>query len=165
MRAPNTRIAARIAALTAAVALAACADGALYDVTDIPPGPPPNPPAADPQIVVELDRPTDTAKRFIEDVSARCWLDGVIQAGAMLVDRNSGRIVLVGETEDLLVVDFLPTDPPDAYAQMRLSGPVLTNADKTAALLEHLTRAERTGEIACPPLGAEGNDSPVIADG
>ncbi|MEO0761010.1 MAG: hypothetical protein AAFZ09_04265 [Pseudomonadota bacterium] len=146
--------------------LAACsADGGLYQPSDIPPGQSTPPATQAPQVVLELDLPTAQAIPFIEEVSARCWLDGVVRADAMFVFRESGRIVMTGETEDMLVVDFLPIPDEAGFAKMRLSGPVLTNEALTESLIEHLQRAERGGEIACPDLGDPGKDTPVVAGG
>ncbi|MEM7497076.1 MAG: hypothetical protein AAF371_03670 [Pseudomonadota bacterium] len=151
---PLGRLLGRFAPVALLVAgLAACtSDTALYDVEDIPPGPPPYPLAEGPELTVELGLATTEARLFVEEVAARCWLDGVLQADAMVVDRASGRIVMTGETADILVVDFIPRPSVEALATMRLSGPVVTNEQKTRRLIEHLERAERTGEIACPPL-------------
>ncbi|MEL6337454.1 MAG: hypothetical protein AAFQ88_12540 [Pseudomonadota bacterium] len=155
----------RLALLAAPLALAACADGDLYNPAELPPNSPLPPLAEGPELTVELDRNTTDAIPFVEEVAARCWLDGVVQADAMIVDRRSGRIVLTGETDDLLVADFLPATADDALAQLRLSGPVVANEDKTEAMLEFLTRAQRTGQIDCPAPGGAGGNTPVIADG
>ncbi|MEL6196709.1 MAG: hypothetical protein AAF698_06505 [Pseudomonadota bacterium] len=156
----------RTALLLAPFALSACADGAIYDLTDNPPGRDDLPPVVTgPEMTRELDRNTTDAMPFIEQVASQCWLDGVVQADAMLVDRMSGRIVMTKETTDVLVVDFLPALADEALAQIRLSGPVLVNEPKTKAMMEHLTRAERTGEVACPPLDAPGRDTPIISAG
>ncbi|MEL6577328.1 MAG: hypothetical protein AAFQ81_15715 [Pseudomonadota bacterium] len=133
--------------------LAACGtDGGLYQPQDVPPGPPPYPLAEGSQLTVELGLAQPEAQLFVEEVAARCWLDGVLRADAMIVDRASGRIVMTGETDDLLIVDFIPRADSQALAALRLSGPAVTNEEQTRRLLEHLERAERTGEVACPPL-------------
>ncbi|MEM6946102.1 MAG: hypothetical protein AAF565_20340, partial [Pseudomonadota bacterium] len=119
--------------------LSACgANGGLYEVTDVPPGPPPYPLAEGPELTIELGLPTAEARPFVEEVAARCWLDGVLQADAMIVDRASGRIVMTGETADLLTVDFIPRPDPTQLASMRLSGPAISNEEQTRRLLEHL---------------------------
>ncbi|MEM6679058.1 MAG: hypothetical protein AAF675_14430 [Pseudomonadota bacterium] len=146
------------ALLALTLGLSACADGALYETTDIPPGPPPYPLAEGPEITLELGLPTPDAKPFVEEVAARCWLDGVLQADAMIVERASGRIVLTGASEDLLVVDFIPYGVPENLARLRLSGAAMTNEEQSRRLIEHLERAERGGEIACPALDP---DAPV----
>lgn len=155
----------RAALLLAPLIVTACADGQLYDLTKNPPNSNLPPVVTGPTLTRELDRNTTDAIPFIEQVASQCWLDGVVQADAMLIDRNSGRVVLTDETDDLLVIDFLPAASDEALAQVRFSGPVLANERQTEAMMEHLTRAERTGEVACPPLGAPGKDTPVIADG
>ncbi|MEO0819859.1 MAG: hypothetical protein AAF074_05445 [Pseudomonadota bacterium] len=148
-----SRLPALLRALPLVLALGACStDEPLYDVNIIPPGPPPYPLAEGPEMTLELSRNTAEARPFIEELGARCWLDGVLSAANMVVDRQSGRIVFAGESEDLLVVDFLPTAEPAALARMRLSGPTIGDDEKTTELLSHLTKAERTGEIDCPPL-------------
>ena len=133
-------------ALLAALGLAACTEA---DLERIPPGPPPSPLPSDPAfLTLELNATPEEARPVVEEIAARCWLDGVVGAGTMLVDRDTGQILMSGETEDLLVVDFLPTTD---LARMRLSGPVMADRAKQERLLMPLSTYDRTGEIECPP--------------
>ncbi|MEM9784052.1 MAG: hypothetical protein AAF899_16455 [Pseudomonadota bacterium] len=161
-----THSALKLAGLGAGLAagLAACAAPEPTGPTDVSGFPPPVNPRVEPIVELELMRPTAEAKPFIEEVAARCWLDGVVQADAMLVDRNTGKIVMTGETDNLLVIDFLPVTDP-GLARMRLTGPVLTNTSMTERLLGHLERAQEDGEIDCPVAASPGKDSPIVADG
>ncbi|MGF1554217.1 MAG: hypothetical protein ACFBWO_17195 [Paracoccaceae bacterium] len=146
-------------AACAALSLAACATDDEAVVSGIPPQPLGYPLAPDPSMTVELDRSTPEAIPFVEEIAARCWLDGLVQADAMIVDRSSGRIVMTGETTDLLILDFLPVDE-EALASLRLAGPVLVDETKTETMLHHLAHATREDEIICPPLGSR--PTPVV---
>ncbi|MEO0957893.1 MAG: hypothetical protein AAFY66_05410 [Pseudomonadota bacterium] len=158
---PGSRPIRRLASTSLLLAcLAACgADGGLYQPQDVPPGLPDYPLAEGPELTIELGLPQPEAQLFVEEVAARCWLDGVLRADAMVVDRASGRIVMTGETDDLLIVDFIPRGTPQSLAAMRLSGAAVTNEEQTRRLIEHLERAERTGEVACPALDL---NAPVV---
>ncbi|MEM6973662.1 MAG: hypothetical protein AAF577_12735 [Pseudomonadota bacterium] len=120
-------------------------------------------PRVEPSLVLEVSRPTAEAKPFIEEVAARCWLDGVVQAAAMLVDRSTGKIIMTGDTDELLTIDFLPVPTPEGFAQMRLTGPVLSNESQTERLIGHLERAQTGGEISCPPIASPGKETPVVS--
>ena len=157
---PLTTIGRALPLAIAALTLAACESTSPPTTGFLPSSQLAYPLAEGPEVTVELDQTLAEARPFVEQVAARCWLDGVVQADAMIVDRATGRIVLTGPSEDLAVVDFIPTADAEALARMRLSGAVLTNKEKTERMLEHLERAERTGEIACPAIDPE---KPVIS--
>jgi hypothetical protein len=125
-----------------ALALLARAGGAL-------PGPsaPPQPPLG-PEIVVRLDEIGQPARNLVEQVAAQCWLDGIVRGAAMVVDRQTGRVIIVSDTEDLLAADFLRSDR--GISRVRLSGPVIADPLKTQRLVETLDLAVRTGETSCP---------------
>ena len=104
--------------------------------------------AIGPQVIVRIPQRGQVAKTLIEQVGARCWLDGITQGAQMFVDRQTGRIVIVGETSDLLAADFLP--PSDERSRIRLSGPVVGDPAKASRLVETLDIASRTGKTDCP---------------
>ncbi len=131
------RIPTAVAGLIAA-ALAGCATV---------PSAPPKPPVG-PEIVVRLSERGRPARDLLERVAAQCWLDGIVRGAAMVVDRQTGRVIIVSDTEDLLAADFLPSE--GGRSRVRLSGPVVADPIKTQRLVETLDLAVRTGETSCP---------------
>lgn len=105
-------------------------------------------PAIGPEIVVRFDSGRQAPRYLVERVAARCWLDGVVGGAQMIVNRQTGGIIIVGETTDLLAADFL--EPRDGRSRVRLSGPVIAEPAKKSRLVTTLDRAARTGETACP---------------
>lgn len=111
------------------------------------PSAPPKPPIG-PDIVVRLSVTGQPARDLIERVAAQCWLDGIVRGAAMVVDRQTGRVIIVSDTADLLAADFLA--PEGGRSRVRLSGPVLADPLKARRLVETLDLAVRTGETSCP---------------
>ena len=132
-------VARRTVALALAALLGACAL----------PGPsaPPKPPIG-PEIVVRLSETGRTAHELVERVAAGCWLDGVVRGASMIVDRQTGRVIIVSDTDDLLAADFL--EPEGGRSRVRLSGPVIADPLKRQRLVETLDLAVRTGQTSCP---------------
>lgn len=126
----------------AAVALAACVPAPRQQAQPKPP--------VGPELVVLISKTGQPARDLLELVAARCWLDGVVLGAQMIVDRQTGRVIIVGDTRDLLAADFLRNK--GGRSRVRLSGPVVADPVKADKLVQSLDRAVRTGETACPPL-------------
>ncbi|MEM6547613.1 MAG: hypothetical protein AAF713_07680 [Pseudomonadota bacterium] len=100
------------------------------------------------ELRLTLTRNRSESFAFLEELAARCWLDDVLMAGGLLVDRRGERLVLSTDDTDRLAADLLPGL---GLGQVRLSGPALDEPATRARLLETLNTADRTGETACPP--------------
>lgn len=131
-----------------ALALIGLLAGCTIEQTIVQP-PKPVPAAKGPAVVVTLDRAGKPAHDLVEAVAVRCWLDGVLGGAAMVVDKQTGRVIIDGETETLLAADFLPGE---GVARVRLSGPSIGDAALQDRLIGTLEAAAATGETACPPL-------------
>lgn len=130
---------------TAALALALATLGGCAS----PPDPSAQPEApVDPEVVVQLSEVGQAARDLVESVAAGCWLDGIARGAAMVVDRQTGRIIIVSDTDEILAADFL--SPRDGQSRVRLSGPVLADPAKRQRLVETLDLALTTGETSCP---------------
>lgn len=105
-------------------------------------------PAIGPEIVVSFDSGRRAPRYLLERVAARCWLDGVVRGAQMIVNRDTGNLIIVGDKIDLLAADFLK--PLDGKSRVRLSGPVIADPAKKTKLVTSLERAARTDETACP---------------
>lgn len=133
----------RVALVLLAFALAACAGP--IDGRSVAPTPQP----IGPEATVRIAEAGAGARRFAEHVAARCLLDGVVRGAAMVVDRQTGRVIIVGDTGELLAIDFLPAD---GGSRLRLSGPAMAEPAMRQQILFHIDRAARTGDTACPML-------------
>jgi len=123
------------------LALAACA-------TDEPaPVPVAQVPAQPANIVYSVQKPEGQARTFVEEVAARCWLDTELRAAAVIVDRQTGRIIVVGDTEALLVADFTPVG--DTRTDVALTGPAIEDTARATRLTLRLSQAEASGDTAC----------------
>ena len=133
----------RTLTLVAAIAVTACGPlpGLKRPAPDVRP-------AIGPEVVVRFNAGRRAPRLLLESVAARCWLDGVVRGAQMIVNRQTGNIIIVGDTTDLLAADFLPAQR--GTSRVRLSGPVIAAPAKTAKLVASLDRAARTGETACP---------------
>ena len=98
-------------------------------------------------IVYTMAKPEAQARSFVEEVAARCWLDAELQAAAVIVDRQTGRIVVVGETEALVVADFAAAD--DTSTDIALTGPAIEDTARATRLVLRLNQAEASGNTAC----------------
>lgn len=132
----------RALALILAAVAAACTPLAPIESTAPPK------PSIGPEIIVRIPQRGQAARTLVEHVGARCWLDGIVRGAQMIVDRQTGRIIIVGDTSDLLAADFLP--PEDGRSRIRLSGPVVADQVKANRLVETLDLAVRTGKTDCP---------------
>ena len=136
----------RFLGLAAIGALAACAPlrpGDLGPTTGARP-------AIGPEVIVRFSPGRRSPRALLEQVAARCWLDGVVRGAGMVVDRQTGRIVIAGDSRQLLAADFLR--PEDGRSRVRLSGPIIADPVKQNRLVETLDLAARTGETACPRI-------------
>lgn len=102
-------------------------------------------PAAPELLMAQTGQP---ARDLLERLAAGCWLDGVVRGAAMVVDKSNGRIIIVSDTQDLLIAEFAGV--VGDQSRIRLSGPVADNSIKLAQLAVTLEAAERTGETTCP---------------
>lgn len=115
------------------------------------PSPPvePEPPAAvEKGMVVVISKTGLNARTLIEELAARCWLDGIVRGAALVVDRQSGRIVIDGDDENLIVAEFLP--PRDGRSHIWITGPATDNPETALRIAQSVDKAEKTGETACP---------------
>lgn len=131
----------RTLVLLATCILAACQPAAVR-----PTAPPKA--AVGPEVVVRFSKSGQEAKDLLELVAAQCWLDGIVRGAQLIVDRNTGRVIIVGDTDDLLAADFLR--PLDGRSRIRLSGPVIADRAKADRLVQSLDRAVKTGQTSCP---------------
>lgn len=135
----------RLALALATGMVAACAG----PIEDSRRAPPPGPDG--PGVTVLIAASGQAGHRFAEEVAARCLLDGVVGGAAMVVDRQTGRIVIAGDREELLAIDVIPAA---RGSRLRLSGPTVENQATRERILYELDRAARTGDTACPILRA-----------
>jgi len=124
--------------------------GLLSGCVSIPQAVKPPKPAIGPDLIVQVSSTGQKARTLIEHVAARCWLDGIVGGAAMVVDRQTGRVIIVSDTEDLLAADFLR--PAGGRSRVRLSGPVISDPAKARRLVQTLDHAVKTGDTACPVL-------------
>jgi hypothetical protein len=66
----------------------------------------------------------------------------------MIVDRNTGRLIIDDDTAMLLTAEFLP--PRDGRTRVRLTGPAADDPATALKLAQSVDKAEKTGETACP---------------
>jgi len=99
------------------------------------------------ELRMTLERPEADARTLVEQVAARCWLDAELQANALIVDKQTGRMVVVGETEELLTARFSAIDAKNT--RLSLTGPAIDDTALATRLMTHLRIAEDTGETAC----------------
>lgn len=135
----------------AALLLAACAMPAEEAVEVEPPAPAVNL-SARPGLPLALPRSGEAARTLVEQVAAGCWLDGVVRGGSMVVDRQTGRIIITSDTEDLLIADIVPEGDNSI---VRLTGPAAADPTVAVRLSETLQTAVETGETRCRPSSAE----------
>ena len=104
-------------------------------------------PAQPASVVYSVQKPEAEARTFVEEVAARCWLDAELGAAAVIVDRQTGRIIVVGETEALLVADFTPAG--DTRTDVAITGPAIEDTARATRLTLRLSQAEASGDTAC----------------
>lgn len=132
----------RVLLLTGALTSAACVP---LPASKGPTGP--TRAAIGPEIVVRFDSGRQAPRLMLERLAAGCWLDGVVRGAQMIVNRQTGNLIIVGDTTDLLAADFL--EPQAGRNRVRLSGPVIADPVKKNRLVTSLDRASRTGETSC----------------
>ncbi len=140
----------RAVAMTAALlTLAACA-GPIEDPMEVG-ARAPAPARSGDGASIRIASAGQAARSFAEEVAARCLLDGVVGGEAMIVERATGRIVIVGQDDELVTIDVLPSG---SGSRLRLSGPAADDPSTRQAMLYHIERAARTGDTSCPVLPA-----------
>ncbi len=100
-----------------------------------------------PETIVQFAETGQPARDLLELVAAQCWLDGILGGASMIVDRQTGRVIIVSDTEELLEAAFLSTQ--GGQSRVRLTGPVVADQVKTRRLVETLDLAAATGQTAC----------------
>jgi len=103
--------------------------------------------SAGPTATVRVEAPPSLARRRVEELAARCWLDPELSAGLMLVDRKTGGIVASGAEGVLLRVAFAAAGP--LSTDVTLSGPALADAARRARMADALSRVMSGAEPAC----------------
>ncbi|MEM7176357.1 MAG: hypothetical protein AAGD47_16175 [Pseudomonadota bacterium] len=156
----------RLAAL-AALALVTLAAGCAADQTATPPAPevteaapaapePARPAttrpdlfdiAEGPQMTVEIAMTGQKVRDRVTQVGVNCWLDHVVQGAAMFSDERTGRLLIVGETDEIVSADFLSFG--EAKSKLRLAGPAVGDTATLNRLLQTLDIAISTGETSC----------------
>ncbi|HET7410370.1 MAG TPA: hypothetical protein VFJ13_09235 [Paracoccaceae bacterium] len=134
------------AGLAVALLLAACA------TPQEAPAPPPEPELAGPGLPLRMAMTGQPARMLLERVAAACWLDHVVRGGSMIVDRQTGRIVITSETQDLLIAEIVPAG--DGTSLVRLTGPAADDPATALRLSETLEIAVTTGRPGCGPAAA-----------
>lgn len=112
-------------------------------------GPRPLPPPEGPAVFVRVARVGPAAADLVHEVAARCWLDGVLRAGAMTVSRATGRIELSDDIGLMVAADYVENLGP-RLSRWRLSGRSIGNRTIVDQLVSSLDRAVKTGETGCP---------------
>lgn len=103
-----------------------------------------------PELIVRFSKTGQEARTMLEYLAASCWLDGVVGGAQLIVDRQSGGVVIVDDTKDLVAAEFLR--PKDGRSRIRLTGPAIRNPATADRLVATLDRAVKTGETTCPRL-------------
>ena len=111
----------------------------------------PDPEAAVQGDAIRLARAAPEAFALAEEVAAGCLLDGVLGGAAMVVDRGSERITIIGDEDMLAEITIVPSG---AGTRVVLSGPAADDPALRRAILGQIDRAARTGDPTCPPLPA-----------
>ncbi|MEL6477711.1 MAG: hypothetical protein AAFR17_10325 [Pseudomonadota bacterium] len=109
----------------------------------------PTPPPSGPEVVVKLGIAGQPARDLVQAVALNCWLDGVLGGEEMVVRKDTGRVVIGGQSGVLVAADFLPST---AGSRLRLSGSAIPNRGQQDAMVAALDRAVRSGETSCPNL-------------
>ncbi|MEL7469210.1 MAG: hypothetical protein AAFN27_12200 [Pseudomonadota bacterium] len=133
----------RFLALGLIVALAAC------QTARIPPPAKIQYPEENNSIVVLVAATGQRARDLIHNVSARCWLDGVV-AGAQLIVKPTGNVEIVGDKYLLVAADYAGLR--GARSRWKLTGTALKDPVQRARLVETLDQAVKTGETSCPSI-------------
>ena len=126
----------------AALTLAACAQPAQKEAPKAETAP--TQPA---EVVVLVSKSGQEARDLIHELAARCWLDGIVR-GAQLIVKPDGNLVIVGDTKDLLVAEYI--GPKGSRTRWRLTGTVIEEPERTRQLVQSIDKADNTGETACP---------------
>lgn len=140
----------RLAPVAAAALLAACQTTTGTAPEPAPPAEPAEPADTGPGFVYLVPKTGAPARDMIERLAAQCWLDGVARGAALVVDRQSGRVIVVSDTDEILIAENIGLD--GAKTRWRLSGPVAEDPAKAARLRETLDIAVQTDQTACPRL-------------
>ncbi|MBY8975580.1 hypothetical protein KHP62_07175 [Rhodobacteraceae bacterium NNCM2] len=149
----------RAAGLIALSLLAACAEQPAQvkaPVTEPAAAPKPSPRAPDrklfetaegPQVTVQIGMTGEPARTRLRDVAVNCWLDHVVGGAALFSDEATGRLLIVGETEDIVSADFVAYT--DATSRIAIAGPAVGDKAKLDRMMATLNTAVTTGETHC----------------
>lgn len=125
----------------AALLLAGCA---------APVEPAPEPPATTARgLPLALNLADEPARTLLEKVAARCWLDHVVGGGSLVVDRQTGRVVISSDTADMLIAEIAPAG--DGSSIVRVTGPAARDPATALRLSGTLELAATTGQTSCAP--------------
>lgn len=131
------------AAPAAALLLAGCA-------APLEPAPPaPAAAVTGPGLPLALNMAGEPARTLLENVAARCWLDHVVGGGSLVVDRQTGRVIISSDTADLLVAELAPAG--DGTSIVRMTGPAARDPATALRLSGTLEHAAMTGQTSCAP--------------
>ncbi|MEM1343772.1 MAG: hypothetical protein AAGI34_04225 [Pseudomonadota bacterium] len=87
-----------------------------------------------------------TAQSRTEALAVSCWLDPVLEANAIVVDRRARRIFV---TDEARLLEIAITSPAPGQSSLSLSGPVLDDAAIRAKLQSDLSRNLTAPEPTC----------------
>lgn len=142
------------ALLSAAMILGACAADhadrqAALSAPDSTPEPEAEEPAdlSGPGLPLPMALPAAAAREPLENVAAACWLDDIIGGGSMIVDRDTGRIIITSDTEDLLIAEILSAGADSSIA--RVTGPAAEDPAIALRLSETLDATIAAGHADC----------------
>ena len=105
---------------------------------------------AGPGLPLVLAMTGEPARTLLENVAAECWLDHVVRGGSLVVDRQTGRVVISSDTADLLIAELVSAG--DGTSVVRLTGPASDDPVMALRLSETLERAATTGQTSCATL-------------
>jgi hypothetical protein len=91
--------------------------------------------------------PPSLARRRVEELAVTCWLDDELSAGLMLVDRNTGEIVIAAAEGEILRIGF--REAGTLETAVALAGPALAVPGRRARMADALSRVMEGAEPAC----------------
>ena len=99
-------------------------------------------------IVVQISATGKQGRDLMQEVAARCWLDGVVRGAQLIVWPDGNTLEIAGETQALVRAKYLGRAGPNG--RWHLTGVSVDNPAKRARLVQTLDRAVKTGDTFCP---------------